>query len=227
MKRRGTIRTIPLFSSCSDTEIDQLLAKARPIYYRKGSLVFNEGDPGNFLLVIRSGQVKITLPKEGGEELFLFKLGEGHFFGELTLLDETPRAATVTTTAPTEFLKIDGDDFRTLIESNKEFQRKILAHLSRRIREANHRARILSIFDSYEKILRCLLQLAHDSSRTEETSIEIENPPSQHELANMVGCTRETVNRTLKVLEINGYIERSTKKIKLNTSMLKHYWFPT
>jgi len=101
--KRNHLQSIPLFSELTNEEIDLILDNAREQRYPRGSIVFYEGDPGDFLMVVISGKVKVVLLGEGGQEIILAMLGPGNFFGEMAILESAPRSATVMTIEPSEF----------------------------------------------------------------------------------------------------------------------------
>ena len=204
--------------------MDQLLLRTRKVYYPKGLIIFSEGDPGDFLLVILKGQVKIVLFGEGGEEVLLYKLGQGAFFGELALLDQCPRSATVVTLDDTHCLQLRAEEFENFIQNDRKLCSKILVHLSGRVRDMTDQIRSLSTQDVYGRIIRCYIRLARQSGEIDTSRIEVENPPSQKELANMISSTRETVNRALKVLQVNGFITEIQGRVILENKAIKQYF---
>ena len=221
--RRNLIRTIPIFSELSDLQIDQLLAQTRKLHYPKGSVVLNEGDPGDYMLIILKGGVKVVLFGERGQEMLLYKLGSGDFFGELALVDQAPRSATVITVEETDFLQLVAKEFQALIQKDHVLCDKILRHLSGRVRDLTEQIRTLSMFDVYGRLVRCFIRLARQSVKKHDSPVFIEDPPSQQELANMIGCSRETVSRAMKVLLGNGYLKDTKGKLRIEDRALKEY----
>ena len=114
--QREHLKNIFLFSELSYQELDLILSTSRRKRYPKGSIVFHEGDPGDFLLVIFSGKVKVVLLGEGGQEIILSILGPGSFFGEMAILEAAPRSATVLTLENSEFLSIEQKSFMELLQ---------------------------------------------------------------------------------------------------------------
>ena len=149
-------------------------------YYPKANVVFNEGDPGDSLFVLVSGRVKVVLLGSGGQETILAMLGTPGFFGELALLDGAPRSATVVTLAKCEFLRIPRQPFLELLAARPAVLFKVVAHLTRCIRDATDQIRSLSMFDSYEKTLRGLLKLAtqENADDRQEARRQATPPPS-------------------------------------------------
>jgi len=180
------------------------------------NIVFQEGESGDFLLVILSGKVKVLLSGKRGQEFILTILGAGSFFGEMALLEAAPRSATVMTTEPSEFLRIGQQDFAGLIKNHSGIALKILKNLSQRLRRTNEQVRSLVMFDIYGRVGRCLINLAETQGGRANGQIFVPNRPSFQELAKMVGCTRETLSRALKALRENGCLTITRSSIYIN-----------
>ncbi|MEC4673686.1 MAG: Crp/Fnr family transcriptional regulator [Nitrospirota bacterium] len=211
--RRDHLKSIPLFAGLTDNELDLILAKVREQRYPKGSIVFYEGDPGDYLMIILSGKVKVALLGEEGQEMILAILGPENFFGEMAIIDSAPRSATVMTTEACEFLSIDQVSFSTLLQQHSSIALKILKYLSTRLREADEQIRGLAMFDIYGRIAQCLLRLGQSQGKRIGENLVISDRPSFQELAHMIGCTRETVSRAMKILQEDGYLSVNKKEI--------------
>jgi len=219
------MRNIPLFSGLTDAELDLITISTRQVSYPKGNVVFYEGDPGDFLLIILSGKVKVVLLGESGQEINLAALGEGSFFGEMSLLDGAPRSATVVTLGKSTFLQLPRQQFLELIWNHQGIAMKILlTHMSRRIREADEYIRTLSMFDVYGRTVRCLIRLAQQQGVRNSERIVIRSRPSHKELASMINCSRESVTRAIHTLQENGYVSTTKTDIIIERRALEHYW---
>ena len=211
--RRDHLKSIPLFSGLTPDELDLISAKVREQRYPKGSIVFYEGDPGDYLMIILSGKVKVALLGEEGQEIILAMLGPKNFFGEMAIIESAPRSASVMTTEASEFLCIDQVSFSTLLQQHSSIALKILKYLSTRLREADEQIRGLAMFDIYGRIAQCLLRLGQAQGKRIDENLVISDRPSFQELAHMIGCTRETVSRAMKVLQEDGYLTVDKKEI--------------
>ena len=213
--KRDHLKSIPLFSELTNTELDLILASAREQRYPRGSIVFYEGDPGDFLMVVLTGKVKVVLLGKEGQEIILSLLGPRDFFGEMAILESAPRSATVMTIEASEFLCLGQQNFTTLLQNHPPISMKILKHLSERLRQANDQIRSLAMFDIYGRIAQCLLRLGQTQGQRLDGKLVIIDRPSFQELSHMIGCSRETVSRAMKVLQEDGYLTVTRKDITI------------
>ena len=220
---REHLKAVPLFSELSDSELDLILRSSRVVSYPKENVVFNEGDSGDSFFVVLSGRVRVVLLGKNGQELILAILERSSFFGEMALLDAAPRSATVITLAKTEFIRVSREQFLTLLREHRDLVMKIVRHLALRLRDTNDQIRSLSMFDVYGKILHCLVKLGGQRGIRQKNGLLLQPRPSNHELGNMIGCSRETVSRAMKVLQHTGYVTYLKGGIFLEERTLARY----
>lgn len=214
--KRDHLKSIPLFSELTNAELDLIASNVREQRYPRGSIVFYEGDPGDFLMVVLKGKVKVILLGEGGQEIILAMLRTRDFFGEMAILESAPRSATVMTVEPSEFLCLDQKSFTDLLQEQPSISMKILKHLSERLRQADEQIRSLAMFDIYGRIAQCLLRLGETQGKRLDGKLVITDRPAFQELSHMIGCSRETVSRAMKVLQEDGYLTVTRKDITIN-----------
>lgn len=135
------LKKIPLFQDFKVTELLNVAMVAERESWPAGSLIFKERSQGEALYVIKEGRVRVTKLDSGGKEHILAYLGAGEYFGEISLVDNAPRSASVYAETDAELLKIKRKDFRNLIAGNKEIERKFYKSftevLCARLRAAN------------------------------------------------------------------------------------------
>jgi CRP/FNR family cyclic AMP-dependent transcriptional regulator len=213
---KKALKQVPLFSELTDRELNLLIALGSRRKFPSKNIIFQEGDPGDFLLVILSGKVKVIISGKDGEEFILTMLGAGSFFGEMAILEGGYRSATVMTVEPSEFLRIEKQDFAELLKEHPKIALKILKSLSQRLRKATEQIRSLVMFNIYGRVGRCLLNLAETQGERVNEQLVIVNRPSFKDLAQMVGCTRETLSRAIKTLRSNGCLTITRNTIYIN-----------
>lgn len=221
------LRNVALFSELETDELELVAGAARRVRFPRGSIVFQEGDQADFLLVIVKGRVKVTLLGEAGQETIINLLGPPALLGEVALLDEAPRSATVVAVEPAEFLQIARGPFLALIKKHPNIALKIMARLARALRKATEQVRTLSMFDVHGRLLRSLLVLAQERGETSSTRMVIRPCPPVKELALMCGCTREAASRALKTLRSTGYVADVEGGLSVEPRAIKKYLQPT
>jgi CRP/FNR family cyclic AMP-dependent transcriptional regulator len=154
------LRRVPLFEGFQQADLERLAAATRRVSFPRGSIVFQEGDAGDFLLVLTKGRVKVTLLGENGAETIISFLEPPALLGEIALLDDSPRSATVITLEPTEFLQIARGPFLELIKRDPTLAVRMMVQLARALRKATEQVRSLAMFDVHGRLLRALLILA-------------------------------------------------------------------
>ena len=207
------LRRVPLFDALGDSEIEALAELAFKRRFNKGQLIILMAEAGDSLFIIHSGQVKVSLLHEDGREFIISLLGEGEFFGELSLLDGHPRSANVVATEETELIVLKRADFQDLVNRVPAIAVTMLEELAGRLRRTDEQVGGLALLSVYGRVAKTILRLASDSGIETAEGVLIEQRPTHQQLANMSGTTRETVTRAFKQLEDEGYIRCRGREI--------------
>ena len=202
-----TLSAIPLFAGLDAAGMESLGREMRVRRFRRNEVIFHQGDPGEALFIVLSGAVKIVLPGESGDEAILATLRPGDFFGELALLDGAPRSATAAALEPTETLVLPRERFRELIATEAVIRDTFLAAVARELRRLTSHVEELHFLDITGRLAARLVRLAseHGTARPDGT-IRLNSPLTQGDLAAMVGCTRQSVNKLLGLFVDDGLI---------------------
>lgn len=206
---------VDLFAGLDASQLDLLARHAQLRTFQPGAIVVNEGDDGHGLFVVQRGSLKVYLMDDNGREVTLSLLGPGDYFGELALLDEAPRSASVITLERSELLQISRTTFLTLLDTHPACVRILLRNLVARIRSLTDNVRALALVDVFGRIARLFesLAVAHEDHWI------IERKLTQQDIANLVGASREMVNRILRDLVIGGYITMEHHQIELKRKL--------
>ncbi len=204
---------VPLFAELPPERIHELAQLVRRRTYHRGETIFHKGDPGSGLYIIASGQVKIVLPSETGDEAMLAVLEAGEFFGELALFDGLPRSATVVAVQNAEVLILHRDDFMSFVGRNPEVVTGLFSALSRRLRATDELVEDAIFLDVPGRLAKRLLDLADRHGRPEGKGVAIDLKLTQQDLAAMVGATRESVNKHLGWMRDHGLIQLDRQRI--------------
>jgi CRP/FNR family transcriptional regulator, cyclic AMP receptor protein len=206
--QRPSTKEPPPDEVLDDAALKALSQRAVTRSFAKNTVVVNEGDRTDSLYIIVSGRVKIYVSDDKGKEIVLNESGPGQYFGEM-VLDEGPRSASVMTLAPTRFLVVPGADFAAFLAKSPDFSLHLIRKLIRRVRALTNDVKSLALMDVYGRVARMLLDLAVER----DGALVIEGRPTQQEIANRVGASREMISRILTDLAAGGYIEVERDRI--------------
>lgn len=204
------LRQIPLFAKVGETDlrnVERLLIERR---FPKHKTIVEEGLPGDYMYVIREGRVKVTKLSGDGREKILELLGPGDFFGEMSLLDNFERSASVKALTETRILALSRHDFLAELRRSADLAMTVIQELTRRVRQMDEQASSLSFQRVRERTKGLLLRLA----REEATHAGWRVTPSltHQQIADMIGTSRETVTRALKGLKAQGWLQQEGKR---------------
>ncbi|HXZ48338.1 MAG TPA: Crp/Fnr family transcriptional regulator [Usitatibacter sp.] len=210
-ERTQTLKAVPFFTQLSESELDVVRGLSTEKTYPKNAVVLTEGEMGDSLFMIQSGKVKVFIGDEDGREIILKILGPGDFFGEMSMIDKQPRSASVTTIEPSHFLMLTHAAFERCVEQAPRIANMVMRVLAQRVREADRKIGTLALMDVYGRVASTLLEL----SVYNNGKLMVGEKLSQQDLANMVGASREMVNRILKDLSERGFISIESKSITI------------
>jgi CRP-like cAMP-binding protein len=197
----------PLFSGAAAEDLQDVVRHVRHRRFRRGEVIFHEGDPADALHVVTAGAVKIVLSSDEGDEAIIATLHAGDFFGELSLLDGAPRSATAVALEPTETLVLPRDRFRLLIDTEPATRDALLAALAGELRRLTDHVEELHFLDMTGRMAARLLRLASGSGVADpDGTISLDGPYTQGDLASMIGATRQSVNKLLGQFVDDGLI---------------------
>ena len=207
------LKSLPLFSELGDDELVEIWKLVQTRSYKKSNIILFEEDPGDSLFIIKEGKVKITRLSEEGKEVILSILGEGEFFGEMSLLDGESRSANVIALADSEVFILKREDFLNILTDNPQITISLLEELAYRIRKSDQQIEYLSLADAENRVAMTLLRIAEESGTFKMGKVTIEELPMQQDMANMSGTSRETISRMLSDFTEKKYIDRKGKKL--------------
>jgi CRP/FNR family cyclic AMP-dependent transcriptional regulator len=193
------LRQAPLFSALDDEAASALRTSMTDNRLRRGDVLFHEGDEGDKLYIVTEGKVKLGRTSADGRENLLAILGPGQMFGELSLFDPGPRSATVTAVTDTTFSSLSHED--------------LLRWLDGRLRRANDVVADLVFSDVPGRVAKALLDLADRFGRTADDGVHVHHDLTQEELAQLVGASRETVNKALADFASRGWLRLEPRSV--------------
>ncbi len=204
--KRGLLADLDLFRKLRADELDRLVAFTRWAHYPGRSVLFCKSDPGTSMMVVRHGRVKVCTHGECGKELVLAMFGPGEVFGEIALLDGSPRTADAVTIDDCELLVLDRRDFIPFLMEHPDAAVRMLEVLTYRLRRTTQLLEDVAFCEGPVRLARRFLRLAEFSGRNVDDGIFVDMPLSQQQLGDMVGMTRESINKQLKLWRNEGLI---------------------
>jgi CRP/FNR family cyclic AMP-dependent transcriptional regulator len=211
------LRNVPLFSVLPESQLSLLTSLVGRKSFPRGTTIISAGDTTDSLFVIISGRLKVMMSDDEGREVILAMLNAGEFFGEMGLIDDHPRSATVVALEPCELLSLSKRDFMKSLEDNFELAMTVMRGLVRRLREADKKIGTLALMDVYGRVARLLLEMAE----TVDGQKIVTRKLAKQDIAKMIGASREMVSRVMKDLQEGGYIEVQGNTILIRDSILK------
>ncbi len=215
------LRRVSIFAHLGEADLASLARITRARECASNEVVVGEADAGEALFVLARGRVKVVRYGASGREVILsvFKT-PGDFFGEMSLLDDQPRSATVLASEPSRLLFLARRDFREHLEANPRTALAVLTELSRRLRRADEVIGNLALLDVHGRVARWLREVAASDGVETEEGVLVPERPTQQEIASMVGTSRETVSRVLSEFGRRGLVEMSGKRLLLRRAFL-------
>ncbi len=198
-----------LFPELSPEDLQIITSHGVTRNYPKNVVLITEGDRSDSLYVILSGKVKVFLSDEHGKEVQLNIQGPGEYFGELALIDQAPRSASVMTLEPSKLAVVSKADFQRCLAGHPEIAVELIRCLVQQVRSLTDAVGSMAMKPVYERVACTLLKLATERN----DRLVIEERLTHQDIANMVGASREMVSRIMKDLSTGGYIQVRDRKI--------------
>jgi CRP/FNR family cyclic AMP-dependent transcriptional regulator len=207
-----------IFQGVAPDAVGALTRQLQPVTFQRGQIVFAEGDPGDLLYIIVLGKVKVGRRNDDGRENLITVMGPSDMFGELALFDPGPRTSTVTTLTEVDAATMDRVALRCWIAEYPEIAEQPLRVLARRLRRTNDASMALIFTDVPGRLAKQLLSLAQRFGNREEAALRVHHGLTQEELAQLVGASRETVNKALSDFAQRGWIQVQGKSVLITDS---------
>ncbi|MFQ5973897.1 MAG: Crp/Fnr family transcriptional regulator [Alphaproteobacteria bacterium] len=195
-----------LLSQLQPEELEEVRQFSRVVAFDRDEVIFSKGDDGDSLFVILDGRIGIRTVSESGKQLFLNILEQGEVLGEIGLLDGRERTAGAMAMEPSRLLKIDRTDFIPFLERHPKLGLRLMSVLCERLRWTSEIIESTIFLDIPRRLAKRLLALAEDHGGPEDKGTKVSIGLSQEDLANMLGATRESVNKVLRSLQRQGVI---------------------
>ena len=197
---QDVFRKAPLFTALDDAAADSLRASMEPVKISKGNVLFAEGDEGDHLYVIVEGKLKLGTSSGDG-------LGPGEMFGELSLFDPGPRTSTATAVTDAKLLSLGHKELIPWLAENPAVALHLLGRLAQRLRRTNEAVGDLVFSDVPGRVAKALIDLGERFGKEQPEGLYVHHDLTQEELAQLVGASRETVNKALADFASRGWLK--------------------
>jgi CRP/FNR family transcriptional regulator, cyclic AMP receptor protein len=201
------VRRAPLFTALDDAQAASLRASMDSVKISKGGILFKEGDEGEHVYVIVDGKLKLGTSSGDGRENLLSILGPGEMFGELSLFDPGPRTSTATAVTDAKLLSLSHEKLIPWLKGNPEVSLHLLARLAQRLRRTNEAVGDLVFSDVPGRVAKALMDLGARFGKQSDEGLFVHHDLTQEELAQLVGASRETVNKALADFAGRGWLK--------------------
>ena len=213
---KDLLRQVPFLAPLDLSDLEQLASAVSRRKYLNGDTIMRKEDEGQSLFIVERGSVRVYLPSLQGADLTLALLGPGDFVGDLSLLDGQPRSASADAMEDTNVLILERSDFIELLRSRPDAAMAVMTVVAKRLRNTDEMASDLAFLDVAGRLAKKLLEMAstHGVDRDDGTLLDVNI--TQEQLANMIGVTRESVNRNLGRFRQEGLISSQGRRIILH-----------
>ncbi len=209
------VREAPLFVGLDAETASTLIESMSPVDVPRGRVLFNEGESGDRLYVVVAGKIKLGRTSPDGRENLVTVLGPGEMLGELSLFDPGPRSLTATAVSDTRLLGLGHSDLEAVLATRPEVAKHLLQALARRLRRTNDTLADMVFSDVPGRVAKALLELSRRFGRQTEAGVLVTHDLTQEELAQLVGASRETVNKALADFATRGWIRLEARAVCL------------
>ena len=215
------LKVVPLFSGLTADELEMLSSTARSVTAKKHARIFEQGAPGDCCLVLTSGRARVVLSGAGDHEITLGTVNPKDLVGELALLNRSTRSAALVAVEACHFIRIPAESFERL-RKNSQFEDRLIAHITATLRSANDQVIGIAPVSTMARVAWCLCRIARQEGSPDGTSSVIPRKTHQ-ELAEMIGCARETVSRKLDMFKRKKCISWDKRTMRVDTEKLQRY----
>jgi len=209
----GVLKRTPLFASLTEKELHALSARVTKKHFRRGELLFSEGDPCTGLFLVASGKVRIFKVSAAGREQVLAVEGPGSSFAELPVFDGGDYPASASALEEADILFVSRKDFQNFCREHPDVALKVIAVVGSRLRRLVGIIEELSFTTVRQRLIAAILRMAETTGVPSKDGVHVELAKSHQDLAAELGTVRELVSRNLSRLQAEGFVEVEGRKI--------------
>ena len=206
MDRRALLSNVSIFAPLGEREIDQLVELTTTRRLKAKEVLFRKGDPGNQLYGVMSGKLKVVTTGADGKELVFGVMSQGDVIGDIAIADSNPRSASVVALEPSELLTLHRREFIPYLERHPKVAIQLAGVLAGRVRKLSEKAEDSIFLPLPARMAKTLLALAPSYGGASALDQPVDIRLAQQDLGDMLGTTRESVNKQLRAWEEGGLV---------------------
>ena len=214
------LKKVALFTNVPEPDLERISTFLVERTCPKDTTIVSRDEPGDSMFIIAKGRVKVVIHGDNGREVILTMLKTGEFFGEMALVDDQPRSASVVAHEDSRVLVLKRDSFINAVENSPAVSLNVMGELSRRLRRADEIISNLALLDVYSRVAHIMIDMAKRDGEEVEEGILIRERPTQQDIASMIGTSRETVSRVLSEFQRRGFVEMRGREILLSRKFM-------
>ena len=215
MNYDNVVLSAPLFNSMDEADVQALLSSMSQVELSRGDTLFHEDEPGDRLFIIAEGKIKLGRSSGDGRENLLAILGPSEMFGELSLFDPGPRSLSASAVSDCLLYELAHSELVKAITNHPNLAKHLLSALARRLRRTNEALADLVFSDVPGRVAKALLDLSTRFGEKVDEGVRVAHDLTQEELAQLVGASRETVNKALADFATRGWVRREGRAVVL------------
>ncbi|WP_412099613.1 CRP-like cAMP-activated global transcriptional regulator GlxR [Corynebacterium aurimucosum] len=202
-----------IFQGVDPVAVQNLIEQMETVRFPRGTTIFEEGEPGDRLYIITSGKIKLARHAPDGRENLLTVMGPSDMFGELSIFDPGPRTSSAVCVTEVTAATMNSEMLKQWVADHPAIAQQLLRVLARRLRRTNANLADLIFTDVPGRVAKTLLQLANRFGTQEGGALRVNHDLTQEEIAQLVGASRETVNKALATFAHRGWIRLEGKSV--------------
>ncbi|PZP01194.1 CRP-like cAMP-activated global transcriptional regulator GlxR [Corynebacterium sp.] len=202
-----------IFQGVDPVAVQNLIEQMETVRFPRGTTIFDEGEPGDRLYIITSGKIKLARHAPDGRENLLTVMGPSDMFGELSIFDPGPRTSSAVCVTEVTAATMNSEMLKQWVADHPSIAQQLLRVLARRLRRTNANLADLIFTDVPGRVAKTLLQLANRFGVQEGGALRVNHDLTQEEIAQLVGASRETVNKALATFAHRGWIRLEGKSV--------------
>jgi len=214
----AALSRVPFFAVLPPPELDRVASALRIKRFARGAVIVSQGDDTDTMYVIVSGRTKVCISDDEGKEVIVSLLGPGDFFGEMSLVDDHPRSASIEALEASELVVIGKEEFKASLARNFDMCLEFMRGLVARLRSADKKIETLALMDVYGRVARALLDMSEPGPDGRHV---IHRRVTKQDIARMIGASREMVSRVMKDLVEMGEVEIVDDRIVIDPKVVR------